>query len=227
MALRILLVDNEPDVLKVVKGLAESMGYEVESLNDSLEAAQVVNLRKFDGAIVSASTPLMDGFVLVRYIRFSTSNRGIPIIMLSKVADAQTMQKAFNAGTTYFVSKPLDPQKLQGVLSSMRGQMLKEKRSYARRPVRTPVVCIADMKQFKSLSVNLSQGGMLLEASDGLEVGQSADLQFTLPGIPGQVNLRAMVVRREPSGRMAVQFTLVGPAEHKALGAFIAGVVQD
>ncbi len=226
MALRLLVVDNKLDSLKVVKNLTESLGYEVVALESSLEAAQVINLQKFDGALISASTPYMDGFVLVRFIRYSTSNSGVPIVMLSKLGDAQTMRKAFQAGVTFFLNEPIDARKLQAFLTGMRGQMLKERRSYVRLPIRTIVNCSAETKQFKALSVNVSQRGMLLEASGGLDVGQSTELQFALPDTEGRVSPHAIVVRKEPSDRMALQFTVLAPQDHRALGDFVSGIVN-
>ncbi len=224
-ALRILLVDNEPGVLKAVTDLTQSLGYEVVAFKDSLEAAECVNLQKFDGAIVSTSTPYMNGFVLVRFIRFSTSNSSVPSVMVSRAADAQTMRKPFEAGATFFVSKPIDAKKLQGVLSVMHGQMLKEKRSYVRVPIQIPVVCSAEGNQFQCRSVNVSLRGILLEISGGPEVGQAIEVQFTLPSGEARLSPSASIVRKEPRGRMALQFTVLGADDHWALESYIAGLV--
>jgi hypothetical protein len=75
--------------------------------------------------------------------------------------------------------------------------MLKDGRRYARPPLRAIVNCRTDKLQFKSMSVHVSQTGMLLETSGGLDVGQEAELQFELPDITGQLNPRAAVVRKE------------------------------
>jgi len=226
VVMKILVVDNDPDALKVVKDLAESLGYEAVALNSSLKAAELINLQKLDGAFINASTPYMDGFVLVRLLRYSTSNTAVPIVMLSEFGDAQAMRKAFEAGVTFFLSKPIDTKKLRALLNGMRGQMLKDKRTYVRLPVRTIVNCSAMTTQFKSLSVNVSRRGILLETSGGLDVGQQAALQFTLPDIEGHLTPGAIVVRKEPSDRIAAEFKVLGPQDNRALENFITGVVK-
>ncbi len=62
---------------------------------------------------------------------------------------------------------------------------------------------------------------MLLEPSHGLEVGQEFDLAFNLPGIPEQLKLRAKVVRKEPSDRIAVEFVNMGLEEVAAIRSHV------
>ncbi|MGE5325400.1 MAG: response regulator [Deltaproteobacteria bacterium] len=226
MGLRILAVDNEDDVLKLIKGLAEAQGCEVLAYKTGLEAANQSQHQKFDGAFVGASIPYMDGFVLVELMRKSPSNNRVPIVMLTEFGDVKTMRRAFQAGVTFFLNKPLDPKRMKGLLASMRGAMLVEKRRYARLPLRTIVQCTADKRQTKTLSVNVSQTGILLEASEGLAVGQAAELNFELPDITGQLNPRANVVRIEPAGRTGLRFLSLSPQDKQALADFIAGNIK-
>jgi DNA-binding response OmpR family regulator len=225
MALKILAVDNEAEALKLIKETAETMGYEVVTFNTGLEAAGHLKKQKIDGALVSASIPYMDGFVLVQLMRGSPSNSRVPIVMLTDFGDAKTMRKAFEAGVTFFLSKPLDPKRLKGLMTIMRGQMLEERRRYARLPLRTIVQYRAGKNQFKTLSVNVSQRGMLLEPSAGLSVGREVELLFELPNIPGQLNPRATVVRKEANNQMGVRFSSLSPQDEKALSDFISGSV--
>lgn len=227
MALKILAVDNEAEALKLIKETAESLAYEVVTFNSGLEASHHINHQKFDGALVNASIPYMDGFVLVQLMRGSPSNSRVPIVMLTDFGDVKTMRKAFEAGVTFFLSKPLDPKRLKGLLGIMRGQMLEERRRYVRLPLRTIVQYRVGNNQFKTLSVNVSQRGMLLEPSGGLDVGQEADLSFNLTGIEGQLNLRVTVVRKEANNQLGVRFLSLSPQDEKALSDFIAGNIID
>jgi CheY-like chemotaxis protein len=225
MALKILAVDNEAEALKLIKETAELLGYEVATFNSGLEASHHINHQKFDGALVNASIPYMDGFVLVQLMRGSPSNSRVPIVMLTDFGDVKTMRKAFEAGVTFFLSKPLDPKRLKGLMNIMRGQMLEERRRYARLPLRTIVQYRVGSKQFKTLSVNVSQKGILLEPSGGLDVGQEAEFAFELPNIAGQLNPRGAVVRKEANSQMGVRFLSLSPQDEKALADFIAGNV--
>ncbi len=226
MSLRLLVVDDEPDVMKVVKSILESFGYEVLGLTDSRQAVERVERQKFDGIFVDARMPGVDGIELVRRIRNSASNISVPIVMLTGYDDVDTMRAAFRAGITFFMPKPPDMQKLANLLRPMQAAMLREKRSYARLPLRTIVNCRLGKHEFKSLSANLSEGGMLLEGSGGLEPGQEVELRFTLPNNPSILNPRAVVARKEVGDRFAVKFTHLEAEERHNIQEFIAGAVK-
>jgi CheY-like chemotaxis protein len=227
MAMRLLVVDDDQEVLKLVKNLLQSFGYGVLALADSREAAARVEHQKFDGVFLDARMPHLDGFALTRHIRNSPSNSSIPIFMLTGYDDVETMRAGFRAGITLFLTKPLDFHQLQGLLKYMFAAMLKEKRSYVRLLLRTSVHCRAGEREFTSPSLNLSEGGMLLETSGGLWEGQEVELQFSLPTSGEALNPRARVVRKEPPDRIAVQFTALAPEERQAIQAYIAGIVKE
>ena len=226
VAMRILAVDNEDGILKLIKDVAEAQGCEVTTFKTGLEAANQAHHQKFDGVFLGSSIPSMDGFVLAELMRKSPSNSRVPIVMLTELGDVKTMRRAFQAGVTFFLNKPLDLKRMKGLLASMRGAMLVERRRYARLPLRTIVQYTAEKKQSKALSVNVSQTGLLLESSGGLTVGQAADLLFELPDIARQLNPRANVVRIEPAGRTAMQFLSLSPQDKQALFDFIAGNIK-
>jgi hypothetical protein len=147
--------------------------------------------------------------------------------MLTGYDDVETMRAGFRAGITFFLAKPPQFDRLSAVLRPLRGAMLREKRSYVRLPLRTVVTCRAGRNQFTSISLSIGEGGMLLENSGGQDVGQQMDLLFSLPYTRSPLNVRAVVVRREPSDRLAVRFVEVSAEDRKAIQDYIGGVVKD
>jgi CheY-like chemotaxis protein len=225
--MKIMVVDDEPEVLKVLKSLLESLGYEVLAISDSREAAQRAERQKLDGIFVDAHMPHMDGAELVRHIRKSTSNSSVPIVMLTGYDDVETMRAGFRAGITFFLAKPPQMAALAGVLKPLHGAMLREKRSYIRLPLRTIVNCRTEKTQFTSASLNIGEGGMLLEQSGELEVGQELELRFSIPQRQEMLNPRAKVVRKEATTRIAVQFIDLAPGDRRAIQEYISGAVRD
>jgi len=226
MAMKLLVVDDEPEVLRLIKTILQSLGYEVLALTDSREAARRVDREKFDGIFLDARMPDPDGFALTRHVRDSASNCSVPIIMLTGYDDVETMRAGFKAGITFFVGKPPEVKQLGEMLRVFHGAMLREKRSYLRLPLRTVVSCRTDKQQFTCASVNLGEGGMLLDQSGGLEIGQEVELRFSLPQNPNALNPRAKIVRKDPSNRMAVHFVDLSAGDHKSIQAYIAGIVK-
>ncbi|MGE5327245.1 MAG: response regulator [Deltaproteobacteria bacterium] len=222
MSLKILVVDDDPDVLKLIKSVIQSLGYEVLGLTDSLQAAERISREKFDGVFVDARMPNLDGLGLVRLIRMSGTNNSIPIVLLTGYDDVETMRAGFRAGITFFMGKPPEIKQVGKILKLMQEVMLREKRSYVRLPLRTVITCHMGEHQFTSASINISEGGMLLEASGGLEPGHEVELRFTVSPIPEVLNPRGIVVRREPPDRMAVQFMDLSLEDRKAIQAYIA-----
>lgn len=227
MALKIIVVDDEPQALKLIKALVEPMGFEVLLIGDSREAAQRLENQKFHAIFVDARMPHLDGFELVRRVRASPSNGKVPIVMITGADDIATMQKSFKAGVTFFLGKPFNPDRLRGLFFALRGAMLREKRRYARLPLRTVVDCSLGQKRFKSGSLNISEGGMLLEPSGGAVLGQELDLRFLLPEGRAALNARAQAVRQETPDRIGVKFTGLSPEDREALRRYIAGNVKE
>lgn len=227
MPLKLMVVDNDPEILKLIRNVVEPLGYETLTLTDSLEAAQRVKRQRFDGVLLNAQMPHLDGYSLTREIRSSPSNNTVPIATLTSGNDIKGMRAAFRVGVTCFLRKPLDTKKLKGLLKVMHGPMLREKRRRVRLPVQILVDWEAGGKHFKSTSLNVSERRMLVELSNDIAVGDVGDVHFILPQIPEPLDVRAKVVRKESPNHVAIQFLEVNPKARKALGDFIAGMVDE
>ncbi len=227
MSLKLLVVDDEIPVVKFLKEALGSLGYEVLALSDSREALRRIGREKFDGGFFDARMPDIDGIELTRAVRASESNSGMPIVMLTAFDDVNTMRAAFKAGVTFFQPKPVGIEKLAGLLHHMRDAMMRERRSYVRLPLRTVVACTLGGHRFKSASLNISEGGMMLEGTGGAAQGQELELRFSIPGVIEMLHPVATVVRLDPGNRMAVRFTRLDSEGQNALRSFIAGALMD
>lgn len=252
MSLKLLIVDDEPDVLKVIKAMAEPWGYEIHALSDSQQALVRLEQEKFDGIVLDAMMPPPDGFELARQVRASALNGSTPVIMITGLSDVDTMRKCFAEGVTFFLNKPFTHERMYNLFNAVRGSMLRERQRSARLPLRTNVECRFGEfgeKHFRAESVNLGEGGMLLEPSGGLDVGQEVELEFSLPVViakhetvppkprrsifaepaapeAGPRRIRARVLRKAPPDRVAVQFVSLAPQNAEVIRRFIYGRVS-
>ena len=225
-----MIVDDEQEVLELIGSMVEPLGWEVLKLSDSQEAARRLENEKFDGILLDVLMPELDGFELARRIRGSPLNRQIPIIMLTGLDDVDTMRKGFNAGATCFLGKPISQERLYGLFKAMRGPLLREKRRYARLPFRATVKCRPGPdfdRQFTSLSVTISEGGMLLATSGGSEEGQELRLEFEMPGPKKSLKLRGRVVRKQKPDTIGIEFIDIDPAQRAAIQDYISGGIKD
>jgi DNA-binding NtrC family response regulator len=75
--------------------------------------------------------------------------------------DTKTMQKAFAAGTTFFLQKPIDRQRLTNLFKGAPGKIFENRRHFVRVPLQTEVICQVGDQTLRGTSSNISQGGIL------------------------------------------------------------------
>jgi len=227
MALRLLVVDDETGILRLIKSMVTPLGFEVQTTASGLDAAERIEKEKYDGLLIDVKMPGMDGFELTRRVRSSKLNRYVPIVILTGLNDADTMRRAFEAGAMWFLTKPVSADRLHGLMKALRGSMLQEKRKHARLPLRTTVRCAIDEHRFRSSSLNICEGGLLIQPSGGLSMGQEIDLEFSIPTANKPVKLKGKVVRQETPDIVGLAFTNATVEVRQAIQTYISGGVKD
>ena len=112
MAKRILVVDDEPDILKMVKFRLEKEGYEVATAVDGQKALDSIKAERPDLVFLDLRLPVMDGYEVCTTLKADENLKQIPIIFLtaSVVSNIAEKVKQFNADG--YLIKPFDPIKL-------------------------------------------------------------------------------------------------------------------
>ncbi|MGO9270431.1 MAG: response regulator [Terriglobia bacterium] len=215
--LKFLVVSHDLQVIRTIQSTLEESGSEVVAYADSMEAAARVWDCAFDGFFLDAEMPHPDGFELASCVRASSPNAKAPIVIFSEVADGETMRRSFRAGATFFLRKFRLQEQVKCLYNATRGASLDERRRHQRWTLQAQVECKLGDRRFELSGLNISESGMLLEPSRGLEVGQELDLAFNLPGVPEQLKLRAKVVRKEPPDRIAAEFVSMSLEEKAAI----------
>jgi two-component system KDP operon response regulator KdpE len=106
---RILVVDDEPQITRVLRTALSSQGYDIRVANDGETALEIMKDWTPDLAITDLSMPNMDGLELCRRLRLSTK---IPIIVLSVKGEERTKVLALDAGADDYVTKPFGIEEL-------------------------------------------------------------------------------------------------------------------
>jgi diguanylate cyclase (GGDEF)-like protein/PAS domain S-box-containing protein len=101
----ILVVDDDIVVLGMLQNLLEDQGYRVSLAHDGTEAIKEFQNGVPDLVLLDASMPVMDGFAACAQLK--KLNEGIPIIMVTSLNDEQSVDKAFKAGATEYITKPI------------------------------------------------------------------------------------------------------------------------
>lgn len=224
--MKVMVVDDQPEILGLIKAMIEPLGCEVLALTDSREAAVRVETQHFDAVFLDVGMPYINGIELTKSVRSSSLNSKVPIVLLTGNDDAQTMRQGFKAGATYFIGKPVSQERIQTLFNAVFGPMLKQRRKYARLPFQTTVLCSSGLngkKQFTAKSINIGEGGMAIESSTIVEVGGSLSLEFYLPSTDRPLHLTAKVHRLTPPDRYAVEFIQPSDLDRQAIENYVTG----
>ena len=109
-AKRILIVDDEPHLVKLVKLRLEANGYEVATALNGLEGLKEAEENHPDLIIVDVMMPKMDGYTFVKNIRVRDELKAIPIIVLTVKNKLENLFKA--EGVKDYIVKPFDAENL-------------------------------------------------------------------------------------------------------------------
>ncbi len=103
----ILIVDDDDIVREIMRAELEADGFQVTEAVDGVEACQKCWARLPDLVIADVVMPRMDGFTLCRELRANPLSKFVPILQATGLDDVGSIEKAYEAGATDFIGKPL------------------------------------------------------------------------------------------------------------------------
>jgi signal transduction histidine kinase/CheY-like chemotaxis protein len=118
---RVIMVDDEPDSLELVKVILEEEGANVFSVSSATAALRLLTQSQFDLLISDIGMPEMDGYKFIRQVRGLPPqfNRDIPAIALTAYAGDTNRRKILIAGFQSHLEKPIEPQNLLDAIASV------------------------------------------------------------------------------------------------------------
>ena len=144
MGSRILIVEDELDIGRLLYMQVENMGYHVEHVTSGEEALALLNRNPYDLLLLDWMLPGLNGIEIAQLVRKMDSMKDIAILMLTAKSDPDNIVEGLEAGADDYISKPFNTE----VLKARMGSLL-------RRAKRVAAV----------------QGHSPVEASDEIEVG--------------------------------------------------------
>lgn len=118
---KILLVDDEPDLVKMVSTRLTAAGYDVIAVYDGQQALEQVKQEKPDLILLDLMLPQVNGYKVCRLLKFDERYQGIPILIFTARGQAKDIQLATECGADAYLTKPFEAKvlltKLQELLS--------------------------------------------------------------------------------------------------------------
>jgi DNA-binding response OmpR family regulator len=109
---RILIVDDEADLLAVLRFGLEAEGFEVISASDGEEGLRFARDDRPDLMVLDLMLPKLDGYKVCRMLKFDERYRHIPVIILSARSSEEDRRLALEMGADTYLSKPYDVKEL-------------------------------------------------------------------------------------------------------------------
>lgn len=221
MPLNVLIVHKESGERKLMEAVLQGFRLRVQAVAGSTQAAALVKKKKFDGIFLDGELPKLDGLELARLIRNSPSNRKAPIILITDQRSAIGLGDAFQAGVTFFLTRPVDQKKIAHLLNATRGAMLVERRRYHRVPLEVPVGFVGAGRAGQGPSTNISCSGILFQGDGSLQPGETLGMQFPLLGQSEPIHAQGEVARVDEQQRVGVRFTRLAAVDLERLQSFV------
>lgn len=122
MTASILAVDDSPSLRMAVRAALTGAGYDVIEACDGVDALGKAASARFDMVITDLNMPNMDGLTLIRELRRTPSQMGVPIVFLTTESDDALKQEAKAAGATGWLVKPFNAEQLVRIARKVIGQ---------------------------------------------------------------------------------------------------------
>lgn len=120
---RILVVDDEDELVKAVQVRLEYVGYEVLTASDGQTGLELAKKEKPDLIVLDLMLPKMDGYKVCALLKADTRYKKIPVILFSARVQDKDVQMGKEVGADAYITKPFDHQ----VLTAKIKELLQEK----------------------------------------------------------------------------------------------------
>ncbi|HXG85859.1 MAG TPA: response regulator transcription factor [Pyrinomonadaceae bacterium] len=132
MLKRLLVVDDEPNLLRAVEAVLRGEGFEITTARSGREALVAVAGSLPDLIVSDVRMPGMDGFQLARKLRASAQSALVPIVFLTAKDETEDRIEGFESGVDVYLTKPFEPDELVAVIKSVLARVERTRSTIAR-----------------------------------------------------------------------------------------------
>jgi DNA-binding response OmpR family regulator len=119
MAKRILVVDDDDNILGLERMILEQKGFDVTTAGGGEEALECLAKAAFDLVLLDVMMPDMDGFTLCRRIKEDARHSNVPVIFLTAKGGGEALAEGFESGAVMYINKPFTANKLLTIVHTM------------------------------------------------------------------------------------------------------------
>lgn len=186
---RLVIIDDQYEVLELLKYNLAHEGYEVKMFFNAVDALKYINADNTDLLITDWMLPEMDGLELCRNLKMSQSTRDIPLVMLTGKSDEIDAVTALEVGAEDYITKPIRIRELMSRVKKILRRRVIEDMVPAKKEVRESIDCGALKINLLSYKVFINNGEL------ELTIGEFKLLEL-LAKQPGKVFSRNQIIEK-------------------------------
>lgn len=110
MAKKVLLIEDEPNIIEAIKFILSREGWEVMAHSDGASAVEAIERIAPDAIVLDVMLPNRSGFDILRDLRGRVATENLPVLMLTAKGQSRDREMAESFGVTHFMTKPFSNQ---------------------------------------------------------------------------------------------------------------------
>lgn len=175
MARKVLIADDEPDILEILKYNLVNEGYQVVTAKDGDEALEKARISKPDLVVLDIMMPRKTGVEVCKILRTQPAFKDTLIIFLTALNDEDTQIKGLETGADDYISKPISPKVFLSRVNALFRRVNKSEEK---------------ILQINGLTIDTEKFMVQLEGKDITLAKKEFELLYLLASKPGRVFLR-------------------------------------
>jgi CheY-like chemotaxis protein len=219
---RVLLVSDDATTIEQLSEPIQRFALFLEHCSDVSSALARLQQAKFEAVIVDFRLGSQAGEVL-EGTRNAPSNEHAVTFSVSD--GEEQAARAFKAGSTFLLRRPLSPSSIDLSLKAAYGLIVRERRRYFRCPVEIPVAILrTSTLTAYGRTVNISEGGMAVTSAAPIGPGDQTRLHFSLPGDDQEFQIESTVCWAKEQ-RLGLQF--LSPQQPPRLQEWLSSRLEE
>lgn len=118
----VMVVDDNPDIVTIVKTILEGKGYGVQSAYSGQEVFNLLSDQKPDLIVLDIMMPQMDGLEVLTRLKGEPSTAAIPVILLTAKVQYEDVLGGYKMGADYYITKPFTSTQLLNGINLLLGE---------------------------------------------------------------------------------------------------------
>ncbi len=219
MTLESMVVSRDWQEVSVLECILGGMQIGVDVETEPEEARRKLSQTKIDAVIVDCD--LAGAGELLRKLEpLRQGTDGIPLVLMS---GPMHHDQILRSGADFFFAKPVSVEQAVHTLAAARNQILRGRLRYHRQALQAHVSMVANRKHMDGELLNVSRGGIGVRTKSILQIGETVQLRFSLPGRKLVVQAQAAVAWRRANGEVGLRFEELTQTSHEELQLWLEG----